>query len=101
MITDLCYGDPAMQDIKKAVRERYGKIGAAGKEADSCCAPSCCSPDSAPKATCSEQASLAIGYSEQELSTLPEGTVPLPLMLKTSSTGIRNGRSLGRAGTGM
>jgi hypothetical protein len=34
-------------------------------------------------------------------STRPVATVPLPLMAKTSSIGIRNGFSLARTGVGM
>lgn len=52
-------------DIKEMVRDRYGSIAAA---ATSCCAPaasSCCSPES--------EKAARIGYSEAELSAVPEG----------------------------
>jgi hypothetical protein len=34
-------------------------------------------------------------------STRPVATVPRPVIVNTSSTAIRNGRSLGRSGVGM
>jgi len=55
------------EEIKKAVRERYGNIA---KQSSSCCAPakSCCgSTDSA------QSISRSIGYSEEELKAVPEG----------------------------
>jgi SAM-dependent methyltransferase len=55
------------EEIKKAVRERYVNIA---KQSSSCCAPakSCCgSTDSA------QSISRSIGYSEEELKTVPEG----------------------------
>lgn len=58
--------------VKQNVRTRYGKIAAQG---GSCCTPSCCAgsseektPSHDPKAT-----SRALGYSETELETAPEG----------------------------
>jgi arsenite methyltransferase len=58
------------EDIVKTVRDRYGSIAAQG---GSCCAPS------APKASCCggenlvENISMAVGYSAQDLQTVPEG----------------------------
>jgi len=55
------------EEIKKAVRERYGNIA---KQGSSCCGPagSCCgSTDSA------QSVSRSIGYSEEELQAVPEG----------------------------
>ncbi len=55
------------EEIKKAVRERYGNIA---KKGSSCCGPaeSCCgSTDSA------QSVSRSIGYSEEELQAVPEG----------------------------
>jgi len=55
------------EEIKKAVRERYGNIA---KQGSSCCGPaeSCCgSTDSA------QSISRSIGYSEEELQAVPEG----------------------------
>ncbi len=56
------------EEIKKVVRKSYGKIA---RKQRSCCAPvdSCCpSPDLA------QQASKKIGYSEEDLKAVPEGS---------------------------
>jgi len=53
------------KDIKKYVKERYGKIASEGS---SCCPSSCCTPDIIKQAK-------AFGYSEQEIENLPEDTV--------------------------
>ena len=63
-----------MEDVRKAVRDRYGKIAAAGETGESCCTPECCSSD----ATCSppagpDETSRNLGYSEDEVSSVPEG----------------------------
>ncbi len=54
------------EHIKKAVRERYGKIA---QEQNSCCGPNipCCCGDTA------NIVSKNIGYSDEELSAVPEG----------------------------
>jgi len=55
------------EEVKKAVRERYGNIAKQGR---SCCGPaeSCCgSTDSA------QSVSRSVGYSEEELQAVPEG----------------------------
>ena len=62
-----------MKDVKQAVRERYGKIGAAGKAGPGCCAPGCCSSDVSESTTCSAQGSKGLGYSKDELAAVPEG----------------------------
>ena len=62
-----------MRDIKQAVRERYGEIGAVGRTARPCCAPGCCSTDAASQAPCPQPSSQELGYSPGELSALPEG----------------------------
>jgi hypothetical protein len=53
-------------EIKKAVREGYGRIA---KTNSSCCAltSSCCGGSSA------DDTSRKIGYSDEELSSVPEG----------------------------
>jgi len=53
-------------EIKKVVREGYGKIA---KTDSSCCAPtsSCCSGSSA------DDTSRKIGYTDEEISSVPEG----------------------------
>jgi SAM-dependent methyltransferase len=49
--------------VRAAVREQYSK--AAGESTSCCWGPSCCAPDPG--------ASLALGYSPQELASVPEG----------------------------
>lgn len=53
------------KEIKKFVKDRYGEIASKG---DSCC-PSCCCP-----ADLAQQAK-SMGYSEEEIKSLPEGAV--------------------------
>jgi len=55
-------------DIRETVRERYGRI--ATEETDGCCAPSCCGGGEKDEAA---SASLALGYSKEELATIPDG----------------------------
>lgn len=50
--------------IRRVVRERYGAI--ARGEGDSCCGPSCCGGSAS-------DAGLDVGYTAEELATLPEG----------------------------
>jgi len=52
--------------VKKAVRERYGNIA---KQSSPCCAPatSCCG------GSATQDISKAIGYSDEELQSVPEG----------------------------
>jgi len=62
-----------MEDVRRAVREIYGKIGAAKNTSSGCCASSCCSGD-APASTVSPvETSRDLGYSGAELSSVPEG----------------------------
>ena len=49
--------------VRAAVREQYGNIARAKTEGS--CAPGCCGPNA--------NASLQLGYSEQDLSSVPEG----------------------------
>ena len=76
-------------EIREAVRELYGKIGAVERSADSagaesCCGPqeaasaeSCCGPQEATSAEscCSPEATVSkgIGYSDEELGVIPDG----------------------------
>jgi len=55
-----------MNDIRDAVRERYGRIAAAGEDSLGCCTSSCGS--GAPDAR-----SLRLGYSREELASAPGG----------------------------
>ena len=54
-------------DIKKTVRENYAKIA---DGSGSCCAPdnSCCGSSNS-----AQEVSRKLGYSEDELKTVPEG----------------------------
>lgn len=57
------------QEIRQLVRENYGK--AAETEGRACgCAPTCCRPENAAPA---EETSLALGYSQEEVTAVPAG----------------------------
>jgi len=62
-----------MKNIKQAVRESYGKIGASGRTGGRCCLPQCCSGAKTEAAPCAGPASTEMGYSEAELADLPAG----------------------------
>jgi arsenite methyltransferase len=71
-----CYSDECCstdkspkQEIKEKIKERYGKIALSGNS-DSCCMPECCSSDSSPK-----QSSVAIGYDDKLLETIPQSSI--------------------------
>lgn len=52
--------------VRAAVRDQYGSVArATGKGAEGCCAPGCCAPRA--------EASLALGYSPDDLASVPEG----------------------------
>ncbi len=55
------------EEIKKVVRKSYGKIA---KQQSSCCAPlnSCCGSEDL-----AQNMSKKIGYSEEDIKTVPEG----------------------------
>lgn len=58
------------EETREFVRERYGKI--AVEETKGCgCSPSCCGDETPTDATADK--SLALGYSPEELSAVPEG----------------------------
>lgn len=59
------------QEIKKKIKERYGKIAVSGNT-ESCCMPGsdCCSTEVTPK-----QALLIVGYNKKELESIPESSV--------------------------
>ena len=57
------------QELKERIKERYGKIALSGNS-DSCCMPECCSSDSSPK-----QSSVAIGYDDKILETIPQSSI--------------------------
>ena len=63
-----------IDNIRKAVRDQYGKIAAAGRTKGACCAPSCCQGGEAATATpCGGQTSAGLGYSQDELAAVPQG----------------------------
>ena len=62
-----------MQDIRRAVREQYGKIAAAGKAREGGSAASCCSCNAPSSTACSDATSPDLGYSENEVRSVPEG----------------------------
>lgn len=57
------------QEIRKSVRENYGKVAEAGG-AGCGCAPTCCSPEAVQPA---EEASLALGYTQEDVTSVPRG----------------------------
>jgi SAM-dependent methyltransferase len=61
--------DRTHQEIRELVRENYGQVAKAGG-AGCGCAPACCSPDNAAPA---EDTSLALGYSQDDVSSVPQG----------------------------
>ncbi len=63
-----------MDEIRKAVRETYGKIGATGGAETGCCTTnetSCCAPE--PVSASAQGVSKKLGYSEEEVTSVPEG----------------------------
>lgn len=56
-------------DLREAVRDRYGRIGATGGGDGGCCGPAGCG--AAPSA---EDVSKNLGYSEEDLAGAPEGS---------------------------
>jgi len=64
------------EEIKKVVREGYAEIA---RQSSSCCAPSCCGGDTGAPSCCggdtaAEAASKAVGYTDEDLRTVPEGS---------------------------
>ncbi len=57
------------QEIRELVRENYAQVAQSGG-AGCGCAPTCCSPDNPVPA---EEASVALGYSPDDVSSVPEG----------------------------
>lgn len=54
--------DPSDDRVRREVREQYGKVA---RGTESGCSPGCCGPGAS--------ASLALGYSEADLTAVPEG----------------------------
>ena len=63
------------QDIKKVVRENYGRVA---KQSGSCCESRCCGQPSSPLiaeyASRPEEVSLEVGYTEEEMQSVPSGS---------------------------
>jgi ubiquinone/menaquinone biosynthesis C-methylase UbiE len=57
------------QEIRKSVRESYGKVAEAGGRGCGC-APTCCSPETVEP---TEKASLAVGYTQEDVTSVPRG----------------------------
>jgi ubiquinone/menaquinone biosynthesis C-methylase UbiE len=59
-------------DVRNTVREHYGQVAKTGS---SCCAPSCCepSPDGASATAPGPAISKALGYSDEDLASVPDG----------------------------
>lgn len=62
-----------MSDIRRTVRGKYGRIGGRGRSEGGCCKPDCCSSAGGGSAACCAQGSKGLGYSDEELSAVPEG----------------------------
>ncbi len=61
-----------MKDVKRSVREQYGKIASAAKTPGGCCSPSCCGGGKTQMTSCAPT-SEKLGYSDEELSAVPAG----------------------------
>lgn len=57
------------QEIRRSVRENYGKVAEAGGEGCGC-APTCCSPEDVEPA---DKTSLALGYTQEDVTSVPRG----------------------------
>jgi len=57
-------------DIRKAVRENYGKVAESTGGGCCCSSSGCCGPSGSPKL---EEISIALGYSNEDVSSAPEG----------------------------
>lgn len=59
--------EQSKDSVRAAVREQYGQVARAAGAGDNCCAPGCCGPSS------NANASLALGYSVDDLAAVPDG----------------------------
>ena len=57
-------------EIRRAVRENYGKVAASGSAGCGCSPSSCCETSSEVKVA---DISLGLGYSNEDVSAVPEG----------------------------
>ncbi|HEX3046320.1 MAG TPA: arsenite methyltransferase [Bacillota bacterium] len=63
-------GNLENDEIRQAVRDNYGKVAESSGAGCCCSSSSCCSPKDSPTA---EEISMALGYSNEEVSSVPEG----------------------------
>jgi SAM-dependent methyltransferase len=61
---------PKKEKVRQAVRKRYGEIAKAGTAGCGCAPSSCCAPGKNPTP---EDISLRLGYSSDDVSSVPEG----------------------------
>jgi arsenite methyltransferase len=61
---------PKKEKVRQVVRKRYGEIAQAGTAGCGCVSSSCCASTKNPTA---EDISLRLGYSSEDVSTVPEG----------------------------
>lgn len=90
------------QDIKKAVKESYGKVA---KQSGSCCGSSCCGQTSGPLiaeyASRPEEVSLEVGYTEEEMQSAPSGSnLGLGCGNPTALASIKEGETVLDMGSG-
>jgi SAM-dependent methyltransferase len=57
-------------EIREIVRQKYGEVAASATAGCGCSSSSCCSPSSAPTAA---NLSLALGYTKEDVTGVPEG----------------------------
>ncbi len=89
-------------DIKKAVRENYGRVA---KQSGSCCTSSCCGQTSIPLiaeyASRPEEASSKVGYTEEEMHSVPSGSnLGLGCGNPTALASIKEGETVLDLGSG-
>jgi len=90
------------QDVKRAVRENYGKVA---KQSSSCCKSSCCSQTSgsliAEYASRPDEASKKAGYTEEEMQSVPAGSnLGLGCGNPTALASLREGETVLDLGSG-
>lgn len=86
------------KDLRGVVREQYGKIA---KKGGSCCGPASCCCGPAAQGPSVESVAATVGYSESELSGLPDGAnMGLSCGNPTALASLRPGETLLDLGSG-